>query len=41
MDVLIILGFIAIALIYVMVSSAANIMMIMKYGEDWRDDLDE
>ena len=33
--------FIFIALVYVMASSAANIMMIMKYGKDWRDGSDE
>ena len=41
MEILIILVFVFIALVYVMVSSAANIMMIMKYGKDWRDGSDE
>ena len=41
MELLIILVFIFIVLVYVMASSAANIMMIMKYGKDWRDGSDE
>ena len=41
MELLIILVFVFIALVYVMASSAANIMMIMKYGKDWRDGSDE
>jgi len=41
MEFLIILIFVFIVLVYIMASSAANIMMIMKYGKDWRDGSDE
>ena len=41
MEFLIILILVFIVLVYIMVSSAANIMMIMKYGKDWRDGYDE
>ena len=41
MELLIFLVVVFVILVYVMSSSAANIMMIMKYGKDWRDGSDE
>lgn len=41
MEFLIILIFIFIALVYIMAASGANIMMILKYGPNWRDGIDD
>ncbi len=41
MEVLILVVVVAGVLFYVMARSAANIMMIMKYGKDWRDGSNE
>ena len=41
MELLIFLVVAFIGLVYILASSAANIMMIMKYGKDWRDGSDE
>jgi len=41
MEFIIFLIIILIVPFYVMVLSATNIMMIMKYGKDWRDGTDE
>lgn len=41
MEVLFILVLIIVVLFYIMVRSATNIMMIMKYGKDWSDGSDK
>ncbi len=41
MEVFIFIFLVFIVLVYVMIRSSANIMMIMKYGKDWRDGSDE